>query len=656
MSQFARQVEDYSSWRGSLAQAIGRHRDWVAEHGLDSPAVGASVARMLERLRGEKLTVAFVAEFSRGKSELINAVFFAGYGRRMLPSAAGRTTMCPTELVYDPTLPAGIRLLPIETRGERGTTSDYRNRLDAWTAVNFRIDDADAVATALARVAETRKVPVAVARALGLAEDDDGATEIEIPVWRHAIINFPHPLLEQGLVVIDTPGLNALGSEPELTLNLIPGADAVVFILAADTGVTQSEHAVWTEHLDGIAATHRVVVLNKIDAMWDALRTPAEVAGEIERQTRESAATLGLARDQVFPLTAQKGLVAKIAGDADLLTRSGLPDFEQALAQRLVEQRQRIVRGQLAIDLDSIDREAHAILVGRSRIVSEQLGELESLRGKNRAAVDRMLERLQNERSDFDNLVKQLVALRAVFARLSNQVWSVLGEDAVREAAAEARERMIQHTFSAQLRGSMHDYFDTLAERMRIAQSTLDEIQSLVNAMGKRFAAERSMTIPPAPKLKLGRYAEAIDRLRRKADAHFSTVQIVTRVRANLVDRFFAAMSQGVRDIFDRAGRDAEAWLDCALTPIESQVREQQRDLRRRLESIRRVHEASSELEERVEELRSQLVVAEAECSDHDDRSAELRALIGTEVISLTATDVPRLRMAASAAQRGATA
>jgi hypothetical protein len=59
----------------------------------------------------------------------------------------------------------------------------------------------------------------------------------------------PHPLLAQGLVILDTPGLNAIGTEPELTLSLLPNAHAVLFILAADTGVTQSDLTVWREHI-----------------------------------------------------------------------------------------------------------------------------------------------------------------------------------------------------------------------------------------------------------------------------------------------------------------------------------------------------------------------------------------------------------------------
>jgi hypothetical protein len=99
---------------------------------------------------------------------------------------------------------------------------------------------ADAMAQALAR----SRAPSACrstrphASASGIDEQpddnppqgDDGL--VDVPAWRHALINYPHPLLQQGLVVLDTPGLNAIGAEPELTLNLLPSAHAVVFMLA----------------------------------------------------------------------------------------------------------------------------------------------------------------------------------------------------------------------------------------------------------------------------------------------------------------------------------------------------------------------------------------------------------------------------------------
>ena len=90
-----------------------RLRTWLARNDVGNAQADMRLQYLLDRLRDDKLTVAFVAEFSRGKSELINAIFFAEYGKRVLPSAAGRTTMCPTELLYDATLPPCIRALPI---------------------------------------------------------------------------------------------------------------------------------------------------------------------------------------------------------------------------------------------------------------------------------------------------------------------------------------------------------------------------------------------------------------------------------------------------------------------------------------------------------------------------------------------------------------
>ena len=163
-------------------------------------------------------------------------------------------------------------------------------------------------------------------------------------MWRHAIINIPHPLLKQGLVILDTPGLNAVGAEPELTVNLIPQAHAVVFILSADTGVTRSDLSIWREHLaispESVEA--RLVVLNKIDTLWDTLNTAEQVQSQMERQCATSAEMLGVSLDRVVPVSAQKGLVAKITADDVLLETSGLPALEEALAKGIMGRRQSI--------------------------------------------------------------------------------------------------------------------------------------------------------------------------------------------------------------------------------------------------------------------------------------------------------------------------
>ena len=152
---------------------------------------------------------------------------------------------------------------------------EWRLVPEKWTRIDLDVNDPQQLAQALERVADTRRVTQDEARALGywnsqLPDDNpmvDAKGLVEVPKWRHALINIAHPLLKQGLVILDTPGLNATGAEPELTVSLIPQAQAIVFVLGADTGVTKSDLSIWREHLVTETAPDdtRLVVLNKID-------------------------------------------------------------------------------------------------------------------------------------------------------------------------------------------------------------------------------------------------------------------------------------------------------------------------------------------------------------------------------------------------------
>ncbi|MDO8962754.1 MAG: dynamin family protein, partial [Methylophilus sp.] len=231
-NRLAHQFAAYSEWRKSLVDCINDYRNWLNEHELNDAQVEQRITHLLERLREDKLNVAFVAEFSRGKSELINAIFFADYGQRLLPSSAGRTTMCPTELLYDATKPTSLQLLPIDTRATDVSTTEYKRYPEEWTVVEFDVNSNDSMVDAFKEVSRTKRVTAEEAEKLSLYDpnnSDDAMSlnkdgTVDVPCWRYAMINFPHPLLEQGLVILDTPGLNAIGTEPELTLNMLPNA------------------------------------------------------------------------------------------------------------------------------------------------------------------------------------------------------------------------------------------------------------------------------------------------------------------------------------------------------------------------------------------------------------------------------------------------
>ena len=101
MDEFGQRLGDYGLWRNRLTAAIESYGAWYdSRHKLDANEQ-LRLFELIEELHGDTLTIALVGEFSRGKTELINAIFFADHDRRLLPSAPGRTTMCPTEIQYD---------------------------------------------------------------------------------------------------------------------------------------------------------------------------------------------------------------------------------------------------------------------------------------------------------------------------------------------------------------------------------------------------------------------------------------------------------------------------------------------------------------------------------------------------------------------------
>jgi hypothetical protein len=608
------QFSDYSAWRARVGQSISQLKTWLVRNEISDAQSDLRLAYLLDRLRDEKLTVAFAAEFSRGKSELINAIFFAGYGDRILPSSVGRTTMCPTELAWDEGQKPSLRLLPIETRARGASVQEFKRFAEEWVTVPIDVHSTESLQEAMARVGETKRVPAAEAERLGFAIDPEGKRgtridedgKVEIACWRHALVQFPHPLLRQGLVVIDTPGLNAIGSEPELTLSLLPNAHAVLFILAIDTGVTQSDLAVWQEHINVGHAQRsgQMVVLNKIDGLWDGIRSEGQIEAEIREQKRSVSATLGVAEAQIYPVSAQKALLAKLSCDPDLLERSRIDTLEAALSTELLSTRLDIVRDNASAEAGEIVRRSRELLDARLTAVREQIGELADLRGKNRSVIEYMMRKVKVEKNEFEQGLQKYHATRSVFTSLSNNLYSHIGLDALRSETRRTRDAMLDATFSSGLRDAMESFFERLRANLRKSSDEVTEIVRMLDMMYKKFTVEHGLKLASPESFSTLRYEKDIERLRQAFDQQLNTVgSMLLHRKATLTQRFFDTIALEARRTFELANRDADQWLRAVMSPLETQVREYQLQLKRRLESVKRIHDATGTLEERIQEL-----------------------------------------------------
>ena len=636
------QFSAYAAWRSAAAAAVSRLRQWLARNEIGDVQGDMRLQYVLDRLRDDKLTVAFVAEFSRGKSELINAIFFSDYGGRVLPSSAGRTTMCPTELQWSAGARAEIRLLPIRSRATHASVNELKQFPEEWTVLPLDANDLASLQQAFARVGETERVASEEARRYGFDIDDKGEDglkptadgTVEIPCWRHAVIQFPHPLLEQGLVVLDTPGLNAIGAEPELTVSLLPNAHAVLFVLAADTGVTQSDLAVWREYVQSGQARQkgRLVVLNKIDGLWDGLRDAPRIEEEIRRQVDSVAHTLEIPRESVFPVSAQKGLVGRINGDDDLVARSRLAELERALTEDLLPTKQEIVRDGTRAETDDIVRQTHELLEARLSGLREQLQELTDLRGKNQSVIEYMMRKIRTEKSEFEQGLQKYYAVRSVFSNLTNSLLSHLGMDTLRNETRRTREAMLESTFTKGLSVAMESFFASLRENLSRSSDEISEITRMLDSMYKRFNVEHGLKLTTPEAFSTLRYERELDRLEKTFNRQInSALTLVTTEKHVLTQKFFETVAVEARRTFEVANRDVEQWLRAVMSPLETQVREYQLQLKRRLESVKRIHQATDTLEERVAELQQAEAAMLAQLEELGALDGAIHAALGGE-------------------------
>lgn len=610
---FNEQFDQHGAWRRAFAQQLKQLAEWMASHELMDASVQERLQRLESQVRTDKVMVAFVAEFSRGKSELINAIFFADYGRRIMPASAGRTTMCPTELGYDADFAPSLRLLPIETRLQMHGLAEWRLRPERWQEIPLDVNDPDQIAKALEKVAEVRRVSLDNARALGFWHDDlvdenpipDANGLIEVPMWRHAIINIPHPLLKQGLVILDTPGLNAVGAEPELTVNLIPQAHAVVFILSADTGVTRSDLSIWREHLATSAESldGRLVVLNKIDTLWDSLNSAEQIQAQMERQVSTAADMLGVARDKVVPVSAQKGLVAKISADDLLLETSGLPVLEEALAKGIMGQRQAILRAAVATGVAGLRAETGRVINIRRRDLDDQMAELRSLRGKNASVIESMRQRIEQEQHEFDLSASKIQAVRAVHLKLLRDVFQQLGSKALKVELAELAQLLQQKGLKLGVKKIYMQTFDKLRGTLDKAQASGTEIQAMLGGTFRQLNAEFgfSLQVPPPPQLE--HFGHDLSQIEQSHLQYLGLGNSLKLAQPEFSERLVRALAMRLRTVYESAANDLELWSKSATAQLDAQLRERRRSFARRMEAVDRIQQAASGLVERIAEI-----------------------------------------------------
>lgn len=628
---FFDQIQAFGEWREQLVKSIKSFQAWLEKTGLDDTDQSLRIYDLLQTLKQDRLTLAFVGEFSRGKTELINSIFFSHFKMRLLPSEAGRTTMCPTEIFYDDENPKPyLKLLPIETRLDDMSLSDYRKNLTEWTHIHLDHSSAKNMIESFSQITQTKNVSVSEARRLGLNDaikDDKGKEKskdeiVEIPIWRQALINFPHPFLEQGLSILDTPGLNSLGNEPELTLSMLPNAQAIVFVLSADTGVTRSDMDIWQEYLRNFRRKSNkkglIIALNKVDTLWDDLKSTDEINKVIQTQCEKTAEILSVNQSQVIGVSAQKALLARIKNKPELLIKSNLLAIEKILAEDIIPQKETLLKSTLLADLKGIMLNDKQIVVDKFKAVKKRVDELSSMSGRSGDMVQKLLQKTRSDQNNFQNNMESLKASKLKLATQKKQLFSIISLDKLDFLVTKTRDSMKGSWTTPGLKNAMKIFFDGIQTMTDETEKQVELSNRMVNAIYKRFSEDTGYSLLNPPNFDIKKHLEEVEKLHEEANDYRNSTLTTMTEQSFVIKNFFITLVSQARNIFFLLNREAEEWQKASLIPLNKQLKVNKAELTNRMEQLKQISESKQTIESQIKKVKQEAMLYFTEVKELD--------------------------------------
>lgn len=236
---------------------------------------------LVKKLDEDRFHLVVVGEFNHGKSTFVNALL----GETVLPTGVTPTTAAIHHLKYSTSPEATV----VKTNGDRQSIA----------------------------FGDARKF------AVGGGSSADEVDYLEI--------GYPAKLLEERILLVDTPGVNDLSLQrADITYSYIPRADAVLFLLDAGQILKESERIFLQDKLLKASRDKIVFVITK----WDILNDDEKKEALAYARTQLA----NLVKDPVvFPISAELAL------QGGKKEESGMPELLAHLTTFLAEERGRIL-------------------------------------------------------------------------------------------------------------------------------------------------------------------------------------------------------------------------------------------------------------------------------------------------------------------------
>ncbi len=332
-----------------------------------------SVENSREKLATHKFSVGVMGEFKRGKSTVINSML----EKEIMPADILPCSATMNRVTYD-------------------LTPHVELKLQDGRVKSIGVDELSSYVTKLTQENESR------------------AAEVE-----EAVVYYPCRFCQNGVDIVDTPGLNDDERMNRISEEVIPKLDAVIMVLTPDNPFSMSEAEFVRNKLMSSDLSRLIFLVNKIDIVRRAADRERVVEGIREKiqtsvmekmesiygkDSREYAeAKLKIGSIRVYPISALDALDGKLEGDTKLIEQSGTQKFEEVLTHMLTEERGALELGSPLSIIQRTSSELVQAVVSRKSALALNAEEFGHCQQEALEQIQELRQRKKSERKRLQN-------------------------------------------------------------------------------------------------------------------------------------------------------------------------------------------------------------------------------------------------------------
>lgn len=339
--------------------------DGVCRH-LSMEAQADELCKIENRLKTHIFSVGVMGEFKRGKSTVINALL----GQKIVPQ---NVVPCSATLNY------------VRWDTEKRAEVCFKD----GTSTPVSVEELDKYVTKLTD------------------ESAKNAEKVD-----YAVVYYPCQFCQNGVQIVDTPGLNDDARMTEISERVIPTLDAIIMVITAKVPFSMSEAEFLRTKVMTSDMGRIIFILNQIDTVDEdeveiliahvkekiqksVLDKTAEVYGSDSKEYKMAKDKIGGIR--LLPVSALNALKGITKNKPELYRESGYPEFEKALTVLLTEEKGLLELIHPVNQLISTGNEAIKIIQTRLDALNISTAEFEKIQKKSIETIEENRTRKKQE-------------------------------------------------------------------------------------------------------------------------------------------------------------------------------------------------------------------------------------------------------------------